>query len=204
MLYQRKWVASGLSPKDEKLLTKDKCDPVTFAPRCAGINLIISPPPLQSFKKKKKKVQRPKKRQKKKRRLESEGFRWHSTANDDDDVDKVLSRCWCVCESVCRVFTLHRSLWPIDHSSSTPCGRKRDRYITTSIFGFYLVPFLFSLATLGKKRKLVLPSSTATCLPRLFFKYETLATTKNVHIHFMKSSLSKDSHLLIEKKKTEK
>jgi hypothetical protein len=56
-----------LSPKDEKLLTKDKCDPVTFAPRCAGINLIISPPPLFSpSKRKKKRYKGPKKDKKRK------------------------------------------------------------------------------------------------------------------------------------------
>jgi hypothetical protein len=62
-----------LSPKDEKLLTKDKCDPVTFAPRCAGINLIISPPPSSVLQKEKKKGTKAQKKTKKEKKVRKRG-----------------------------------------------------------------------------------------------------------------------------------
>jgi hypothetical protein len=70
-----------------------------------------------------------------------------------------------VCASVCRVFTLI-VLPDQSVTSPTPCGSKRDRYITTDFLGFYY--FLFGLTKY--KGKLIPPpfQHYTTCLPHSF------------------------------------
>jgi len=102
----------------------------------------------------------------------------------------------CVCGSVCRVFTLI-VLRDQSVTSPTPCGSQRDRYITTGFLGF-----IFPLVFRNMKGSWFPLSGTTTCLPLSFKKIWNLR--KKGEKIYMKSSLSKDSLLLIDKEKTEK